>query len=182
LIFLGTELDSFKILSAITLAGDVELYLDATYDSPIAQAVRELDEASIANILKVRSLFICLNPYSIYGPQLFQIKSGSAAGKFAIDEIAGGPLYSLILPANFEERGKHNISCGMFSPPAKWLNPLTNCLEEPNDWVIQGYKEIVRRMKSVVVPHHFHKRIWAGPDAIALIESGGSVVRGFGLD
>lgn len=186
--FLGTWKDSWALLGAILGPGDTFLVPDLNYPKPAPLVFSTLGETQKDTFQKNRSLFVGSSAFTKHPPFLQK-----TARTYRVDVSEEGPLLHLVLPASYRyERGVPksafeggaglNLAPGMLSHQPHYLNPETGTWEAASEELKAGYQEMVRRIKTQLVRHQFHRFIWTGHDALQEIQVNQATIHGFGLD
>jgi hypothetical protein len=192
--YLSSWKDSWTILSAILEPGNVSVIPDLKYDQPQVQYLTTLDEVRDHCLHGNRKLFIYSESFAVTPPGFLNLDTGVNAGRYVVNDGVGGPLLVLVLPAcyyynsdanptqAFEGGTNVHLAAGMLYHPRQYWNPETTMSRSPSDSLRAGYKEILRRIKTRLVRHRFHKPIWIGKDALQQVQEKKATIHGFGLN
>ncbi len=177
--FLGTWDDSWGILDAILEHPEYSLVPDLYYDKPEPLFVTKIGDAAKRMLLDRRNGFIWSTKFSLYSPNLKQVKEGQNAGKYYVDPTGQGPVLRLVLPACYEEGGVINLAPAMFSCPRWTVKPGTYDAMKASPELREGYKEVKAVIRKQLVRLKVRPDIWSGREASRLVDQNQARIHGF---
>lgn len=181
--FIGTWDDSWQIVEALLELEGLTLIHDRNYAEPSPWNLTELTTDTQHLLRERRRLFIWSDGFSLHPPVMNRIDPADGPSFYSINQMRGGPFLELDLPPCFFEAERLNLAAGSLSYMKSHFNPERNDWDAPSPALIDGYKSLIRLLKSRVVKRHqFHERIWAGKHALRELAENRAVLRGYGLD
>jgi len=170
--YFATFEESLEILRDVTSEGLRIIVEPELVDAPEATAFTTVDDA-VARILERAPSFYLSGPFTRFEVAFFQLKEGSAKGKYAIDVGTQGPLLEGLAGRINLVDGRHLLLPGQFSYEDAYRNPETRAWEKPSAEVKAAFKKIVSIVKDRC-PRFAYKpgvEIYIGAEARARLES-----------
>lgn len=169
--YFATFEESLEIVRALTEEG-LTVIDPRVADTPVATTFATFDDTLARHLERVPTFYLS-GPFTRFPIAFFQLKSGEAAGKYAIDALVQGPvLKGLVSRINLVD-GAHRLLAGRFSFQDKYQNPETNAWEQASPEVKAAFKAIVSIVKKRCPRFEYAPgvHIFLGPDARARLES-----------
>jgi len=170
--YFATFEESLEIVRALMKEGMTIVVELELAESPVATTFPHVDDTA-ARILARATSFYVSGPFTRFDIAFFQLESGSAKGRYAIDAEAQGPLLKGPASRINLVDGQHPLLPGRFSYRDAYRNPETKAWEKASAEVKAAFKTIVSIVKARC-PHFTCKpsvEIYIGPEARARLES-----------
>jgi hypothetical protein len=169
--YFATLEESLSILDALAKR-DLRLIPDpGSFDEPRAPSYDQVTE-EVREILGQRPLVYFTGSFCKYPPVLRPLTTGPMAGKYAIAQLEGGPLFQMLVSSARPYDGHLTLIGGDLSHQSYFKNPETGALEDVSADVRAAFKAAVAVMKKHLVQRELGGKLWIGPEAWQLFTDG----------
>ena len=169
--YFATFEESLEIVRALMAEG-LTIVDPVLVDTPVARTFATFDDTLARHLERVPSFYLS-GPFTRFPVQFSQLKSGTAAGKYTINDLAQGPLLQALVGRINLVDDAHMLLPGHFSFQDAYRNPETNVWEKSSPEVNAAFKTIVSIVKARC-PRFAYKpgvQIFLGPEARTRLES-----------
>lgn len=170
--YFATSDESVSIIRALTMEGFKIVVEPGPTDTPKAITFEVVD-STLVSILEQAPVFYLSGPFTRFGVAFSQHKTGTAKGKYYVDNLTQGPLLTGLTSRINLVKGARRLLPGRFSYEDAYKNPETNEWEKATPEVKAAFRQVVSVVKDHC-PRFTYKpgiEIYIGPEALALLQA-----------
>lgn len=168
--FFGSEEDRNAIMQDILATGMYTFIGNRSCSEPKPFLFKKVDQALLDNI-KVNKMLFISGPFSKSPLVMEETVGGEYDGTYSVDEMQGGPLLILSLPAVLCEDGFIELIPGDLSY-LKFYFDTDGEAVSPSDEIKAHYKSLTKLIKKYLVRFKIEDTEWIGSDALNLLKTG----------
>lgn len=170
-VYFATFEESVRMLKDLCSAGFRIVPEPGPFDVPEAQVHATVTDALEAVLQDAPNHYLT-GSFARFPVQFSRLASGAAAGRYAINLLAQGPLMQSLVGRVRTVEGRPTLLPGDVSFETSYRNPETNGWEKASPELKAAYRKAVSIVKNRCVRPPPGAAIFIGPDALALLESG----------